>query len=155
VDARGSAPGDTPGDIGALCLVVGEAVAAAIEGRLAGEGFDGARRAPLAVLDGIAAGDRTVTALALRLGVSTQAASKTVAELVRAGWVLRHADPDDRRARVLVPSARGAELAAAARRARQAVARDLTRWLGTRDAGELARLLSTAAERYGEATLRA
>jgi DNA-binding MarR family transcriptional regulator len=57
--------------------------------------------------------------------------------------------PDDGRARPLRLTARGEALVDASRRARQAVARDLARWLGTRDQPELVRLLQHAAEHFG------
>ena len=70
-------------------------------------------------------------------------------ELERAGYVARGTDATDRRSRPLRLTARGKQLVDASRRARLAVARDLERWLGTRDTGELVRLLQHAAERYG------
>ena len=97
-------------------------------------------------MQGLLAGDTTVTALATRLGISAQAVSKSVAELVGAGYLVRGHDSDDRRARPLQLTARGDALIDASRRARQSVARDLGRWLGTRDHGELVRLLRHTVE---------
>ncbi len=53
-----------------------------------------------------------VSAMARRLGVSKQAASKTVAVLERQGYVARSTDPADGRRLLVVPTARGRELLA-------------------------------------------
>lgn len=54
-----------------------------------------------------ARGPLTATAVAVDLDVSRQAAARTVAELVRWGYVERRADPRDGRARVLALTDRG------------------------------------------------
>ncbi len=136
-------------DLGLLALIVADGVTERISERLVDAGFDPVRASHGYVVQGLLAGDSTVTQLAARLGVSAQAVSKTVAELEAAGYLARTRDPDDRRARRLVLTPRGDELVDASRRARVAVARDLERWLGTRDTAELVRLLQDAAERYG------
>ena len=135
-------------DIGVLATAVAGGVAARIRERLDAAGFDDVRDPHDSVVQGLLAGDSTVTALAARLGVSAQAVSKTVSELERAGYVARGRDADDKRARPLRLTARGDGLVDASRRARQTVARDLTRWLGTRDHAELVRLLQHAAEHF-------
>ncbi|PBC64713.1 MarR family transcriptional regulator [Streptomyces sp. Tue6028] len=55
----------------------------------------------------LAAGGATVTDLAAHLGVTKQAASQLVDELVRKGYVERHPHPDDARARLIVLTERG------------------------------------------------
>jgi DNA-binding MarR family transcriptional regulator len=140
---------DPTADIGLLTLAVGGGITARMREQLAAAGFDDVRDAHGYVVQGLLAGDTTVTALAARLGVSAQAVSKSVTELERAGYVRRGHDPDDGRARPLQLTGRGQELVDASRRARQSVARDLARWLGTRDQAELVRLLQHAAEHYG------
>jgi DNA-binding MarR family transcriptional regulator len=135
-------------DVGQLCASVAAAVTRQTIERLAAEGFHDARAAHTAVFAGLVAGDRTVTELAARLGISPQAVSKTVAELERAGYLRKARDGTDARARRLEISERGAELVAATRRVRTAVNRDIVRWLGVRDVGELTRLLSALVELY-------
>ncbi len=140
---------DPAADVGLLALAVAGGITARMREQLAAAGFDDVRDSHGYVVQGLLAGDTTVTALAARLGVSPQAVSKSVTELERAGYVRRGHDPDDGRARPLGLTARGEALVDASRRARQTVARDLTRWLGTRDQAELVRLLRRAAEHYG------
>src|SRR6478735_7885980 len=140
---------DPTADIGLLTLAVAGGVTGRIRERLEAAGFDDVRDSHGYVVQGLLAGDTTVTALAARLGVSAQAVSKSVTELERAGYVRRGRDTEDRRARPLRLTARGEALVDASRRARQAVARDLARWLGTRDQAELVRLLQHAAEHFG------
>jgi DNA-binding MarR family transcriptional regulator len=140
---------DPTADVGLLALAVAGGVTARMRDQLADAGFDDVRDSHGYVVQGLLAGDTTVTALAARLGVTAQAVSKSVTELERAGYVRRGHDPSDGRARPLQLTARGEALVDASRRARQAVARDLTRWLGTRDEAELVRLLQHAAEHFG------
>src|SRR6476646_7436321 len=135
--------------VGLLALAVAGGVTSRIRHRLEAAGFDDVRDSHGYVVQGLLAGDTTVTAVAVRLGVSAQAVSKSVTELERAGYVRRGTDPADGRARPLQLTDRGTALVDASRRARQAVAGELERWLGTRDQTELIRLLQHAAERYG------
>ena len=142
-------PVDPTTDLGLLSLIVAIGVTERISERLTDTGFDDVRDSHGYVVQGLLAGDTTVTQLGARLGISEQAVSKTVRELERAGYVARGTDATDRRSRPLRLTARGKQLVDASRRARLAVARDLERWLGNRDTGELVRLLQHAAERYG------
>jgi len=145
----GARPVDPTADIGLLALLVANGVHERITARLAAEGFDDVRDSHGFVIQGLLAGDTTTTQLAARLAVSAQAVSKTVSELVDAGYLLRTRDPGDGRARPLAFTARGERLVDESRRARRAVARELTRWLGARDSAELVRLLQHAAELSG------
>jgi DNA-binding MarR family transcriptional regulator len=142
-------PVDPTSDIGLLSLALAGGLTGRMREQLTAAGFDDVRDSHGYVVQGLLAGDTTVTALAARLGVSAQAVSKSVTELERAGYLRRGRDAEDRRARPLRLTARGEALVDASRRARQAVARDLARWLGTRDEAELIRLLQHAAEHYG------
>lgn len=142
-------PVDPSRDVGLLSLALAGGMSARMRDHLEADGFDDVRDSHGYVIQGLLASDTTVTALAARLGVSAQAVSKSVTELERAGYLRRDRDPDDRRARPLRLTARGEELVDASRRARQAVARDLARWLGTCDQAELVRLLRHATEHFG------
>ncbi len=142
-------PVDPASDIGLLALAVAGGVTSRMREHLAAAGFDDVRDSHGYVVQGLLSGDTTVTALAARLEVSAQAVSKSVTDLERAGYVRRGHDPDDGRARPLQLTPRGEALVDASRRARQTVARDLSRWLGNRDQAELVRLLQHAAEHYG------
>jgi DNA-binding MarR family transcriptional regulator len=140
---------DPTTDVGLLTVAVSTGVSGRMRERLEADGFGDARDSFGYVVQGLLAGDTTVTALAERLGVSAQAVSKTVAEMVQAGYVARGTDPTDGRARPVRLTARGEAMVDSSRRARRAVARELGRWLGTRDQAELVRLLQHAAEHFG------
>ncbi|MGX1565920.1 MarR family winged helix-turn-helix transcriptional regulator [Streptomyces sp. NPDC055506] len=83
-------------------------VARGFEGLRPAHGFAFARLAP----DGA-----TVTDLAVHLGVTKQAASQLVDEMVRKGYAERRAHPGDARARLVVLTARGWDCTRAAEEA--------------------------------------
>ena len=137
-----------PGDeVGALARAVATGINRRVEERLRQSGFPDVRTLHRDVVLGLLAGDTTVIALAGRLSVSAQALSKAVLELEGSGCVQRGRDPGDGRVRPIVltfSAARRCSLPSV--RARTAEARELRRWLGTRDHAELVRLLQHAAE---------
>lgn len=63
-------------------------------------------------LQAIGPNGSTTSALGRQLGVSKQAAAKTVASLERAGYVYREPDPEDSRAVRLLRTVRGEEMLA-------------------------------------------
>lgn len=88
------------------------AVIDSLHAELASHGHPDARPIHGFALQAIDSGGVTVSELGRRLGVSKQAATKTVASLERLGYVHRLSDPDDRRAIRLQRTARGDELLA-------------------------------------------
>ena len=82
----------------------------------------------------------TISTLAEQLGVTQQAASKTVADLWIRRYVNRQPDPSDARARQVVLTDRGEAIIAAARKHRAAIDAELRKALGD-DAVEQTRLL--------------
>ncbi|WP_353941640.1 MarR family winged helix-turn-helix transcriptional regulator [Streptomyces sp. HUAS MG91] len=70
-------------------------------------GFDGLRPVHGFAFSRLSAGDATATELAAHLGVTQQAASRLVDEMVRKGYVERQPHPHDARARLLVLTERG------------------------------------------------
>jgi DNA-binding MarR family transcriptional regulator len=77
---------------------------------LAGRGHPDARPVHGSALRAIAAGADTASELAGRLGVSKQAAAKTIAVLQERGYVAREADPEDRRRKPLEITDHGSDL---------------------------------------------
>lgn len=77
--------------------------------QLAGQGHAGARPAHGFALQAIGSG-ATNAELATRLGVSKQAAAKTIASLEREGYVERAADSEDARRVIVRRTERGTEL---------------------------------------------
>ncbi len=75
-------------------------------------------------------GTRAIGELSERMGVTQQAASKAVAELVALGYVERTADPGDARVRRVGLSDRGREAVASARRVNAGIEAELAEVLG-------------------------
>ncbi|CAM5418601.1 MarR family winged helix-turn-helix transcriptional regulator [Streptomyces coeruleorubidus] len=99
-------------------------VARGFEGLRPAHGFAFARLAP----DGA-----TVTDLAAHLGVTKQAASQLVDEMVRKGYAERRPHPDDARARLVVLTVRGWECTRAAEEAAAEAVREWGDTLGERE----------------------
>jgi DNA-binding MarR family transcriptional regulator len=127
-------------DLSLASLFTGWALADDIQRRLAADGFEDSRFADGVVFQHLVAGPVTISTLADRLNVTQQAASKSVADLEKRGYLSREPDPADARARQVVLSARGEAVIAAARRHRAALDSELRQALGD-DRVEAARLL--------------
>ncbi|MFF4212288.1 MarR family winged helix-turn-helix transcriptional regulator [Streptomyces sp. NPDC001796] len=107
-------------------------VARGFEGLRPAHGFAFARLAP----DGA-----TVTELAAHLGVTKQAASQLVEEIVRKGYAERRPHPGDARARLIVLTDRGWTCTRAAEEAAADAVRPWAELLGEREIGSLQRQL--------------
>jgi DNA-binding MarR family transcriptional regulator len=142
-------------DLSLASLFAGWAMADAIQRRIAAAGFADTRFNDGVVFQHLVGGPLTIGALAERLGVSQQAASKSVADLDRRGYVERTADPDDARARLVALTARGRGVIAAARQQRAALGDELAERLGERRVESARRLLlDVVAELGGESAVR-
>jgi DNA-binding MarR family transcriptional regulator len=142
-------------DISLASLFAGWAMADEIQRRLAAAGFADVRFNDGVVNQHLIAGPLTIGVLAERLGVSQQAASKSVADLERRGYVERTPDPDDARARLVGLTERGRGVIAAAREQRTALAGELAERLGERRVESARRLLlDVVAELGGDAAVR-
>jgi DNA-binding MarR family transcriptional regulator len=119
-------------DLSLASLFAGWALADEVQRRLAADGLVDLRFADGVVFQHLVTGPLTVGALANRLGVSQQAASKAVADLERRGYVRRAPDPADARARLITLTERGNEAIDGGRRHRAAVAAELSERLGPR-----------------------
>jgi DNA-binding MarR family transcriptional regulator len=128
-------------DISLASLFAGWALADEIQRRLVADGFSDVRFSDGLVFQHLVDGPVTIGALAARLGVTQQAASKSVADLQRRGYVERTADPDDARARLVSLTARGVAVIGAARDQRAAVTGELAERLGPRRVEAARRLL--------------
>jgi DNA-binding MarR family transcriptional regulator len=143
-------------DLSLAALFAGWALADVVQRRLAEEGYADVRFADGLVFQHLIGGPRAIGALAERLGVSQQAASKSVADLERRGYVRRVPDPSDGRARLAALTERGEAVVGAARRHRAALAGELAHEHGAErveDARKL--LLDVLATTGGEAPVRA
>jgi DNA-binding MarR family transcriptional regulator len=93
--------------------------------RMAAAGFTNLRPAHHQVLAHVPPEGIRLTALAERARITKQAMAELVGDLVRLGYLRRATDPDDRRAKRIELTDRGAKSAAAARRALAAIETEL------------------------------
>lgn len=124
----------------ALLAAAGELTRRIHDGVVA-RGFEGVRPAHGFAFTRLAPDGATVTDLAVHLGVTKQAASQLVDELVRKGYVERRPHPEDARARLVVLTGAGR---ACTRAADEAAAEAVRAWgetLGEAEVRELARKL--------------
>jgi DNA-binding MarR family transcriptional regulator len=136
-------------DIGLLALVIANGFTDAVLERLAAKGFGEAKFGHGFIVQGLLAGDTTVTELAERLGITVQAVSKTVLEMEQFGYIERTRSAADGRAWTLALSKRGQASVAESRRARFAVMRDLEKKLGKKQTREAIRALRAVADQFG------
>ncbi|MFJ2394383.1 MarR family winged helix-turn-helix transcriptional regulator [Streptomyces sp. NPDC087843] len=120
----------------ALLAVAGELTQRIHEGVVA-RGFEGLRPAHGFAFTRLAPDGATVTDLAAHLGVTKQAASQLVDELVRKGYVERHPHPDDARARLIVLTERGRACTRAAEESAAEAVRPWVELLGEGEVGVL------------------
>lgn len=124
----------------ALLTVAGELTRRIHDGVVA-RGFEGVRPVHGFAFTRLAPDGATVTDLAAHLGVTKQAASQLVDELVRKGYAERRPHPEDARARLVVLTEAGW---ACTRAAEEAAAEAVRAWgevLGEADVRALARKL--------------
>ncbi|GAA2269437.1 MarR family winged helix-turn-helix transcriptional regulator [Streptomyces atrovirens] len=124
----------------ALLAVAGELTRRIHDGVVA-RGFEGVRPAHGFAFTRLAPDGATVTDLAVHLGVTKQAASQLVDELVRKGYAERRRHPADARARLVVLTEAGWACTRAAEEAAVEAVRAWGEVLGEAEARELARKL--------------
>ena len=114
-------------------LVLGAAtqVIDGIQHGLAERGFADVRPAHGFAFVRISAGDASMIDVADHLGVTKQAASQLVEQLVQRGYVIREADPGDARSRILKLTERGWACTRAAEQAAAGTTDAWRRQLGT------------------------
>ncbi|MFC8092721.1 MarR family winged helix-turn-helix transcriptional regulator [Streptomyces sp. NPDC057301] len=121
----------------ALLAVAGELTQRINDGVVA-RGFEGVRPAHGFAFARLAPDGATATDLAAHLGVTKQAASQLVDEIVRKGYAERRPHPDDARARLVVLTERGW---ACTRAAEEAAAEAVRAWVGVLGESEVQALL--------------
>ncbi|KUL41059.1 MarR family winged helix-turn-helix transcriptional regulator [Streptomyces regalis] len=125
----------------ALLAVAGELTQRINDGVVA-RGFEGMRPAHGFAFARLAPNGATVTDLAAHLGVTKQAASQLVDEIVRKGYAERRPHPDDARARLVVLTGRGW---ACTRAAEEAAADAVRAWVDVLGEGEVRAMLGQLA----------
>jgi DNA-binding MarR family transcriptional regulator len=133
---------NSDGDVAVLVLAAASTVVDGIQAGMVARGYRDVRPAHGFAFARIAAGDATALDVADHLGVTKQAASKLVEQLVQRGYVTRTEDPSDARRRPLVLTARGRACTRAAEAAADDVMRGWTESLGKRGIADLRSLLA-------------
>jgi DNA-binding MarR family transcriptional regulator len=113
-----------------LAQFVGNFANRQVMAEMARGGFGDLRESHGYLVQHLLRGPHSVGELAKLLGVTQQAVSKTVAELVSAGYLETRSGPDDARVRLVQLSERGNAAIRAARRSRAKVERRLAARLG-------------------------
>jgi DNA-binding MarR family transcriptional regulator len=129
-------------DLSLSSLFAGWAMADEIQRRLAADGMGDLRFADGFVFQHLVEGSVTIGVLAERLEVTQQAASKSVADLERRGYVSRVPDPADARVRLVALTERGRAAVERARVHRAALVAELGERLGPRRVEAASRLLN-------------
>src|SRR5262245_12164898 len=108
-------------DLPTLAALAGAAANDHLLDRLTSAGYEGVRISHGYVIQLLVDAEPTVGEIAARLGVTQQAASKSVAELEQVGILQRRSDPVDSRVRRVSLTERGRALISATRRERRAL----------------------------------
>jgi DNA-binding MarR family transcriptional regulator len=117
--------------------------------RLAITGFGNLRPSHGFVFQHLLVEPTAINALAVRLGMTAQGASKLVIELEELGYVQRRPAADDRRTHVVELTARGREAIDAGRRARAEFSAEVERVLGPSGFRQFLTMLRRVAEHSG------
>lgn len=138
---------ELPGlDLASVLSLLGDAVSGVVLEALAGTGL---RHGHGYVVQRLLLGPVTATEIAQELGVSQQAVSKALGELVALGHVEGVPDPSDRRRRPVRLTARGQQAVSTARAARQGVDRRIREALGDQAFDDTLVALTTALDVLG------
>jgi DNA-binding MarR family transcriptional regulator len=116
--------------IGALLVAAERAFNDELVTRLHRRGFRDIRPSHGAVFANLDSDGTRVTVLAERAGMTKQSMGELVADLEEKGYVERRPDPHDRRARVVVPTARGIAVDRVADEIIERIEREYERRLG-------------------------
>ena len=116
-------------DLSYLALFLWHRVNELVVERLIKAGYSNVRETHGYVVQHLIGGERSISDLARRMGVSQQAASKTIAEMAHLG-ILELTTAPDRRAKMVRISERGWESIHLSRRARAQIDRRLTKAIG-------------------------
>ena len=136
-------------DLPLAALFAGWAMADEVQRRIADDGMGDLRFADGVVFQHLVPGPIAIGALAERLGVTQQAASKAVADLERRGYVERVTGAADGRVRHVSLTKRGRAAIEAGRRHRAALQEELATKLGPKRAEGARRLLADVAAELG------
>jgi len=135
-------------DLGHLALFLGLRVNELVVTRMKRRGFKNVRESHGYLIQHLIEGERSITDLARRMEISQQAASKSVAELVRLG-VLEESPGKDRRAKRIRLSARGSNAVHSSRKIRVGIHKNLCAAVGEQDVTRAKRTLIACLDQLG------
>jgi len=136
-------------DLSLTALFAGWAMTDEVQRRLAGRGFGDLRFNDGVVIQHVLAAPLSITALAERMGVTQQAASKAVADLERRGLLRRDPDPADARTKLLHLTDHALAAVEATRVLRQELQQELVTEYGAGRVEDARTLLAAVIGRYG------
>ncbi|MGW5719236.1 MarR family winged helix-turn-helix transcriptional regulator [Amycolatopsis sp. NPDC003865] len=136
-------------DLSLTALFAGWAMTDEVQRRLTGHGFGDLRFNDGVVIQHVLAAPLSITALAERMGVTQQAASKAVADLERRGLLSREPDPEDARTKLLHLTPHAHRAVEATRTLRKALQDELEAEFGASRVEDAQALLAAIISRFG------
>ena len=136
-------------DLSLTALFAGWAMTDEIQRRLAAQGFGELRFNDGVVIQHVLAAPLSISALAERMGVTQQAASKAVADLERRGLLRREPDPGDARTKLLHLTEHALAAVEATRALRAALQDELVGEFGAAPVDDARALLAAVIARFG------
>ncbi|MET8851935.1 MarR family transcriptional regulator [Amycolatopsis sp. NPDC004625] len=136
-------------DLSLTALFAGWAMTDEAQRRLADHGFGDLRFNDGVVIQHVLAAPLAITALAERMGVTQQAASKAVADLERRGLLRREPDPADARTKLLHLTAHARAAVEATREVRRELQDELIAEYGAERVDDARELLASIIGRLG------
>jgi DNA-binding MarR family transcriptional regulator len=136
-------------DLSLAALFAGWAMTDEVQRRLAGQGFGDLRFNDGVVIQHVLAAPLSITALAERMGVTQQAASKAVADLERRGLLRREPGPSDARTKLLHLTEHARNAVEATRMLRQELQEELVADYGAERVEDARALLTAVIGRFG------
>ncbi|MFF1607963.1 MarR family winged helix-turn-helix transcriptional regulator [Amycolatopsis sp. NPDC058278] len=137
-------------DLSLTALFAGWAMTDEVQRRLAGQGFGDLRFNDGVVIQHVLASPLSITALAERMGITQQAASKAVADLERRGLLRRDPDPADARTKLLHLTDHALAAVEATRVLRRELQEELVAEYGTERVDDARALLAAIIGRLGD-----
>jgi DNA-binding MarR family transcriptional regulator len=136
-------------DLSLTALFAGWAMTDEVQRRLTEQGFGDLRFNDGVVIQHVLAAPLSITALAERMGVTQQAASKTVADLERRGLLRREPDPADARTKLLHLTEHAHHAVEATRVLRKELQDELETEFGAARVDDARTLLASVIGRFG------
>lgn len=136
-------------DLSLAALFAGWAMTEEVQRRLAGQGFEELRFNDGVLIQHVLAAPLSITALAERMGVTQQAASKAVADLERRGLLRREPGPADARTKLLHLTEHARNAVEATRTLRQDLQTELAAEFGEARVEDARTILAAIIGRFG------